>query len=87
MRYLPTTAEGVQFIQSMAKDIGKYTQVDDKDGVMLDSLNEMIEQVSSREQDFYNELGCGNYQGFLRRLDEIQSSKYDALLANGKIFQ
>lgn len=87
MRYLPTTAEGVEFVQSMAKDIGKYAQVDDKDGVMLDSLNEMIEQVSSRERDFYNELGCGNYQGFLRRLDEIQSSKYDALLANGKIFQ
>jgi hypothetical protein len=43
MRYLPTTAKGVEFIQSMAKGIGKYTQVDDKDDAMLDSLNEMID--------------------------------------------
>lgn len=81
---MPTKAEQVRSLQSAAVLFGNYHGEQDN---MLDELESMIKTVEDQEKRFYQDIQCENYQGLLKRMEEIPDNGFQCLLPNGKIFQ
>lgn len=77
----PRSAYEVAEVQSRVYGMSKDNNFDE----LINQLDTMITATKTLEQQFYLELGCGNYQGFRNRIANIDN--YPDLLANGSVFR